>query len=145
MTAATLGIGTKLQFETTPGASPITWTTVSEMGDLPPLPHTREFVEATNQDSLGFTREYIAGLIDAEEFTVTGNYLPQDASQIAVWTMSQTKDAGKRQWRVLEETASPAVSWQFEAAVSNFAPGFPVADKKTLAITLRRSGPTTRA
>lgn len=143
MTEATLGIGTLLEYETTIGASPIAFTTVSEVLDIPELPHTREFVEATNQSSLNQTREYIAGLIDAEEFTVQCNYLPQDNTQEAIWAMFNAGNA--RSWRVREATTSPEVTWTFDAIVAAFNPAFPVGDKKVLSITLRRTGPTIRA
>ena len=142
MTQASLGIGTKLEYETTVGASPIAYTVLSEVLDIPELPHTREFVEATNQDSLNQTREYIAGLIDAEEFTVQCNYIPGDASQNAVWAMFNAGDA--RLWRVREATASPEETWTFLAIVAAYNPAFPVGDKKVLSVTLRRTGPTTR-
>ena len=143
MTAATLGIGTVLEYETTIGASPIAYTRLAEVLDIPPLPHTREFVEATNQDSLNQTREYIAGLIDAEEFTIDLNYLPQDTTQAAVWAMFNAGTA--RLWRAREATTSPEVTWTFLAIVASFTPGFPVGEKKTLSVTFRRTGPTTRA
>ena len=143
MTEATLGIGTFLEYETVPGASPLAFTKVSEVLDLPELPHTREFVEATNQDSLNQTREYIAGLIDAEEFTVPCNYLPQNATHAAIWAMFNAGTA--RKWRVRESTTSPEITWEFDAIVASFNPAFPVGDKKALAVTLRRTGPTTRA
>lgn len=143
MTQAALGIGTKLEFETTIGASPIAYTVLAEVLDIPELPHTREFVEATNQDSLNQTREYIAGLIDAEEFTVQCNQIAQDATQAAVWAMFNTGAA--RSWRVREATESPEITWTFDAIVAAFNPSFPLGDKKVLSITLRRTGPTARA
>lgn len=143
MTDAALGIGTKLEYETVPGASPLAFTVLSEVLDIPPLAHTREFVEATNQDSLNETREYIGGLIDAEEVTFECNYLANDATQTAVWAMFNDKSV--RKWRVREATESPVVTWTFDAIVAAFAPSMPVGDKKVLSITLRRTGPTTRA
>ena len=144
-TGAQLGIGTKIEFETVVDASPIAFTTLSECLDIPEIPHTREFVEATNQDSEGYTREYIAGLIDAEEFTLQANYVPHDATQDAVWDMQNSLDGGRRLWRIRETTASPEITWTFRAMVASFNPAFPVAEKKVLSITLRRTGPTTKA
>lgn len=142
-TQAKLGIGTKLEYETTIGASPIAYTTVDEVGDIPELPHTREFVEATNQDSEGQSREYIAGLIDAEEFTIQCNSVATSNSQAACWAMFN--DGQARLWRVREATESPEVTWTFLAIVASFNPSFPVADKKVTSITFRRTGQTVRA
>lgn len=143
MTDATLGIGTVLEYETTIGASPVAYTTLAEVLDIPSLTHTREFVEATNQDSVGNFREYIAGLIDAEEVTFECNYLPQNATHAAVW--QQFLDGTARSWRVREATTSPEVTWTFDAIVAAFAPSMPVGEKKMLSITLRRTGQTVRA
>jgi hypothetical protein len=55
-TGADLGIGTKLAYETVPGASPLAWTEVPQVGDFPELGTTTEFVETTNQDSAQRTR-----------------------------------------------------------------------------------------
>lgn len=144
-TGATLGIGTFLEYETVAGASPVAFTRAPEVLDIPELTHTREQVEATNQDSENFTREYIPGLIDAEEVTFVCNYLPQDSSQVAIWNMFNAADGGVRDWRIRESTTSPEVTWTFRASVSACSPAFPVAEKKAFSFTLRRTGPTVRA
>lgn len=138
MTDAVLGIGTKLEYETTIGASPLAFTTVPEVLDIPALAFTREFVEATNQDSPGETREYIGGLIDAEEITIQANYLPNNAIQQAVYDQFRSKTA--RVWQVRETTASPEIIWRGEAIVSSYSPNMPVGDKKVLEFNLRRTG-----
>lgn len=140
-TKATLGIGTILEYETVPGASPIAYTKVDEVLDVPPLANTREFVEATNQDSTSYTKEYIAGLIDAEQFSVDANYIAGNASQQAVLTMFQA--GTKRKWRV-RPSGSPAEVFTFDAIVAAWTPSFPVQGKKLLSFTLRRTGPTVR-
>lgn len=144
-TGATLGIGTLVEFETVEGAFPLAFTTLAEPLDLPPLQHTREQVEATNQQSQGYTREYIPGLIDAEEYSFECNYIPDDTSQEACWTMFSSADGGARLWRIRETTTSPEKTMTFRASISAIGYGFPVAEKKVLQITLRRSGPSTRA
>lgn len=138
-TLAKLGIGTLLEYETVPGASPLAFTTLAEVGDEE-LPHTREFVEATNQSSAGGAREYIPGLIDNEQFDVPCNYIAGNTSHKAVWGFF--KSGIKRKWRMVETTASPQKYWEFDAIVAGFNPSFPVAGKKGLKITLRRSGVT---
>lgn len=143
MTLATLGIGTKLEYETVIGASPLAYTTVAEVLDIPPLAQTREFVEATNQDSEGQSREYIPGLIDVEEITIECNYLANDPTHIAIEAMFQAGTT--RKWRVREATESPEVTYTGDAVVSAYNPSMPVGDKKVLSFTLRRSGRWVRA
>ena len=141
MTQATLGIGTKIRIETTPGASPLAFTEIPEVGDIPPLPHTREFVEATNQDS-GNSREYIGGLIDAEEFTFECNYLPQNAVQDLLW--ARFKSGVAQEFEIEETTTSPAVELRFTGIIAAVSYAYPVADKKTMSVTIRRTGETLR-
>lgn len=143
MSSAQLGIGTKLYYETVPGASPLAFTAVPEAGDIPGLGSDREYVEVTNQDSAGY-REYIPGLNDASELQIPMNYLPNNAVSAAIWTMSQAANGGKRKWRIVETTASPNITFQGDAFVAKFDPAMPVADKKVGTLTLRRTGAWTR-
>lgn len=144
-TGAKLGIGTKVEYETTPGASPLAFTNVPQVLDVPPLNRPRESVETTNQDSTGQSREYIPGLNEPPEFTFECNYLPNDATQTALNDMFNAADGGVRQWRIRETTSSPEVTWTFEAFVTNFAPQAPVADRRTVEVTIRITGPIVRA
>lgn len=138
-TGADLGIGTKLAFETTVGASPIAFTEVPQVLDIPDVVESREFVETTNQDSENRRREYIGGLIDVEEITIPMNYLPLDANQNALSAM--LNEVTPRWWRLRETTVSPEKVQYFQAFVSMHARSYPVADKKQRQITLRRTGP----
>ncbi len=138
-TGAQLGIGTKLAFETTIGASPIAFTEVPQVLDLPDLVESREFVETTNQDSEQMRREYIGGLIDVEEVTIPMNYLPLDTVQNSLRGFLQ--ETTPRWWRLRETTISPEKVQYFQAFVSMHSWSAPVADKKQRQITLRRTGP----
>jgi len=138
-TGADLGIGTKLAFETTIGASPVAFTEVPQVLDIPDLTESREFVETTNQDSENRRREYIGGLVDVEEITLPMNYLPLDANQNSLRAM--LNETTPRWWRLRETTVSPEKVQYFQAFVSMHAVSYPVADKKQRQITLRRTGP----
>lgn len=138
MTDATLGIGTFLEYETTIGASPLAFTTLEEVQDIPEVPNTREFVEATHQGS-GDSKEYIAGLRDAEQFTVTCNYIPgTGGTHRAAWNMF--KDKLVRKWQLRQTTASPEEIFRGDAVVAAVSHAFPLGDKKAFNITLRRTG-----
>lgn len=144
-TSAKLGIGTKVEYETTPGASPVAFTNFPQVMDVEYPEQLRESVETTNQDSTGFTREFIAGLIDPGEFTFEANYLPNDAAQQAIRDAQQASDAGRRQWRIRETTSSPEITATFTAEILAFTPSAPVDDKRMVSVTLRVSGPVTYA
>lgn len=138
-TGARLGIGTKLAYETTLGASPIAFTEIPQVGDFPDIAETREFVETTNQDSLAKRREYIGGLVDVEEVEFEMNYLPQDAAQEALRAMLTETEPRWFRWR--ETQSSPQVVQYVQAFVSAHAVGRPLGDKMMRKITLRMTGP----
>src|SRR6185369_17059244 len=117
MTQATLGIGTKVAYETTIGASPLAFTDVPEVLDVPDLPFTRVFWDATNQDS-GDSKEYIAGLNDAQEMEISANYLPQNSAQKAI--LGFFNDRLARKWEIRETTTSPVVTYTGLAIVAAY-------------------------
>lgn len=73
-TAARLGYGTKLYRGD--GGTPETFELIAEIKEIGDFGAERELVEATNHDSPDFFREYILGLKDGSEFTVTVNWNP---------------------------------------------------------------------
>lgn len=138
-TGANLGIGTKLAFETTIGASPVAFTEVPQVGDFPEISETREFVETTNQDSAARRREYIGGLVDVEEVDFTMNYLPNDATQESLRAM--LNETSPRWWRWRETQTSPEKVQYVQAFISKHSVTRPLGDKMTRMITLRLTGP----
>lgn len=141
MTDAALGIGTKVSYETVIGASPVAFTVVPEALDIPDLPFTREFLDATNQDS-GDSKEYISGLNDSQEIEIQANYLANNSAQTAIFGFFNDRRA--RLWRITETTESPAITYEGLALVSSYSPNMPVQNKKLLKFKLRFTGVITR-
>ncbi len=144
-TGAKLGIGTKVEYETVAGASPQAFTNYPQVKDVEYPEQLRESVETTNQDSTGFTREYIPGLIDPGEITIESNYLPNDSDQSAVRGFNAQSDGGERLWRIRESTSSPEITWTFTGQVLQFKPSAPVDGVRMLTTVLRVSGQVTYA
>lgn len=140
-TGALLGIGTKLAYETTVGASPVAFTEVEQVLDFPEVSETREFVETTNQDSTNSRREYIGGLIDVEELTIEMNSLDSVNGPGQANLKAMLDETTPRWWRIRETTVSPVKVYYVQAFVSKHGITRPLGDKKVRTITLRLTGP----
>lgn len=140
-TGAMLGIGTKLAYETTIGASPVAFTEVEQVGDFPEISETREFVETTNQDSLQKRREYIGGLVDVEEVSFEMNKLETVDGPGQQNLRAMLQEVSPRWWRWRETTISPEKVQYVQAFLSKHSVTRPLGDKKVRTITLRMTGP----
>lgn len=135
-TAAVLGKGVLLQ--RSDGTSPITYSTVAEMLDIPDAPDTiRDLVDVTNHDSPGTDREYILGLGDGVEIQGRCNYT-NSTQQNALLT---DKAAGTAvMFRMEFPMYTPSRVCTFEALVRNWTLNPPVDAQVTLSFTLKTTG-----
>lgn len=138
MTSAALGYGTKLKMGD--GGSPESFAEIAEIVDGPNDEDSAELVEVTNHQSDGSRREYIGGLIDGGEITLTCNYIPTNATHNRV-TGLQSKLRQTVNFR-LEEPGNPT-GYQFAAVVTNLGRAYPVAEAMQFSITLKKSGSIT--
>jgi predicted secreted protein len=114
----------------------VTFTTIAGVTELSGPSLSLNTIESTDMDSTGGYREFVGGLIDGGEVSVTINYdnhtthrsLLQDLTTRAV-----------RTFRITIPT-TPATVWTFTALVSGFTPSTPVDDKSTASITLKLTG-----
>lgn len=108
--AATAAIGTVITINTVP---------IAELKALKPAGITSDLLDVTNHDSTGGFKEYIIGLSDGGEVTMSGNYLPGSASQAALVAanLNHTTDAYTI---VFPDGAS--TTWSFNGLVRSFEP-----------------------
>jgi len=137
MTGATLGYGVKLKLGD--NASPETFAEIGEIVDLSDG-DSAELKEATNHQSSGRRREYISGLIDGGEVTFTVNYLPTNATH-NVATGLKGLIGQTRNFR-LEEPGNPT-GVQFAAVILNRTNPYPVDDKMTMDVSIKKTGAET--
>lgn len=88
MTSATIG---KWQFYLGSAASPQVYTSLTEVFEVSGVGATSSLVDVTNFDSTANTREYIAGLADGAEFTVSCNYVAGSSSQEMAMTAAEAR------------------------------------------------------
>lgn len=138
MTQATLGYGTKLKLGD--GGSPEVFTEIAEVGDFEDA-DTAELVEVTNHQSAGSRREYISGLIDGDEIQFPVNYIPTNATHNKT-TGIQAKLRSATRFRLEEPGNTQGI--EFTGVVIGITKAYPVADKMTMTVTIKKSGnPTT--
>lgn len=137
MTSAALGYGVKLKMGD--AASPEVFTTIAEIKTLEDS-DTAETVEATNHDSTGSRREYIAGLIDGDDLSFTCNYLPTNATQSLAAGL-RSKIGTTVNFR-LEEPGN-STGMQFAAVVVSASRSYPVDNVMEMQVTLQKSGAVT--
>jgi len=127
------------------GGSPTeTWTSFARLVAPPALSDTANFVDATNMDSPGRSKQYIPGLSDPQEFSFNVFYLPNDAAQELL--ESDKKNGTLRRYRIIYAQPYPDSPKQkryleFCAYVGSL--GFDVSDAEALVqrtITMRPEG-----
>jgi hypothetical protein len=128
MTEARIGWGGKLFLSTdNTEANLVQLQEVRECGF--PQDETDE-QEATHLLSPGRRREYVQGLIDGGEFTVTLNYDPGSATDLALTDAKDTGTTRKARIQVPDNDGLGTIAWNFtfscfvkKYAVDNMSPG----------------------
>lgn len=139
MTAATIG---NWQMEIGTAASPQVLTSIEEVTDVSGLGVSNELVDVTNFDSPSSSKEYIAGLADGSEITVTANYVPGATHQPVV--MTAVDNQATRLARLRYTGTSPEKTWSFSAVCLGYEIDPSVTDANQITFTFKVSGNITR-
>lgn len=143
VTEARIGLG--FHVSRGDGASPEVFTDVAEVIDLSPPSMTKDQVEATHTDSPGGFREFIPGLKDGGEFSLTMNFLPNNATQgnASGGVLNDfLNETTTRNWRI-QFPGSPSMYWTFKASVIGFEPATPIDDRMTAVVSFKVAGAPT--
>lgn len=92
MSTTQLGYGCLLKFGN--DASPQVFTTVAEVSSIGEFGAERALIDKTNFDSPNAFMEYILGLKDGVELTVTANFLANNATQNSTTGLIKANDVG---------------------------------------------------
>lgn len=99
---------------------------------------TRDSVDATAGDSPGYTREYIAGMAENAEFSLTLNHLPQNAADLVLEAMKSEREGRLLQFDFTQnEVGGNIQSVSFRAFLTGKSPSLPLDDRMTCTVTLR--------
>jgi predicted secreted protein len=130
-TEADIGYGIDIAKEDTPGAG--TYTSVGvEITSIQPPGYSRDAIDASHSSSPNEFREYIAGMMDAGEVEIEGNFVAAASDSIVTDLL-----AGKAEYQI---TFPNGVTWTFDAFFTSYQPNAPVDDKQTFSATMKVSG-----
>lgn len=114
-----------------------TWTDLAEVTEITPPSATFDVVEATHMQSPDSTKEFILGLNDPGEASLTLNHIPGSATDLKIQEIRAAR------LRVMCRLTWPnGVIWTFSGLLTNYAPTDPLADRLTATVTFKVTGST---
>lgn len=131
--------GTQFLRDSTGSGSFVAIANVSDIGGPE---RSREAIEVTAHDSPDKYREFIKGLKDGGEVTLTLNYDPGSATHSAL-DADFEEDALRDYQVVLLPGDADEHTWDFSALISGLGDAFPIDDKMEREATFKISGKPT--
>lgn len=116
------------------GASPEVFNTIAGITDIPELPKVKTFFEKTDITDT-HEKHGDAGIHEAQDITLQGNYDPNDTGQNAVQTAHD--DGTETNFKVTLKSISPNQEFTFSALVIDWRVSFPAKDRALFHLTLR--------
>lgn len=142
MTQAVSAYGTLLKIGDGGGSE--VFTTIAEVTNITGPGSELETIDVTSHDSTGAKREFIAGLIDMGEITLSLNFNALTTQGFAGGLYNDHMSRTKRNFQLVLPTTSNKTG-SFAAYVTNFEPDAPVDGALTADVTLKVTGAVTWA
>lgn len=143
MTSAVFAHGTLLKAGN--GAATEVFTTIAEVTSIGGPGLALDPIDVTNMDSTNGWREFIGGLLDGGEVSITINYLPANATHNAAnGLINDMENRTVRNFQLIFSD-SGNTTFSFTALVTGFEPGAPVDGQLTADVTLKLTGQPTLA
>jgi predicted secreted protein len=123
-----------------------TFTKVAEVIDITGPNMTKDVIDVTSQDSTDGWREFIPGMRDGGEVTISANWIPAHATQDGTTgVLSKFTDDVLHNWQIItaDDGSSGTMDIDFAAIVTNFSPSLPLTEQGQLDFTLKISGAVT--
>ena len=127
------------------GTSP-SYTKVAEIQDISGPSMSRDAIEVTSQDSADGYREFIGGLKDGGEVSVSANWIPTDETHDgSSGILSKFNGDKVTKWQIITASDGSAgnTTIAFDAIVTSFNPDVPLEEQGKLDFTLKISGKPT--
>jgi predicted secreted protein len=141
MTDARIGWGGEVHLSTDNTEANL--TELAEVTDCTFPQDEVEEVEATHLKSPGRRREFISGMIDGGEVTVSGNYVPGSATDLLLTGAKETGTTRKVKFVIPDESGTGTADWNMVTScfVKRYAPdGMTPAEKISFTAVLRITG-----
>lgn len=131
--------GVQFKRDTTGGG---VFATVANVSDLSGPEREREAIEVTAHDSPDQYREFVKGLKDGGEVTITLNYDPGNSTHEALDDDFEEDDLRDYQVVILPGEADEH-TWQFSALITSMGDEHPTDDRMEREVTFKISGKPT--
>lgn len=140
MAASEAQIGYGATFAIGNGASPEVFTALAEVTDITPPSDNVDVVEITHLSSPNRTKEFVVGLNDPGECSLTLNFLPGEADDDAIQALRG--DTAPTNFRITFPAISgnPAVNWTFAGYLVGYEPTVPIGDRMTATVRIKVTG-----
>lgn len=125
-----------------------TFTKVAEIIDIDGPSMSRDAIEVTSQDSTNGWREFIPGMRDGGEVSVTANWIPISSTQDGTaGVLSKFTDDVLHNWQIItaDDGSSGTMDIDFAGIVTDFSISLPMEEQAQLEFTLKISGAVTIA
>lgn len=123
-------------------AEGVGWEALGSMGDLEGPSRSREALETTAHDSPDGYREFIKGLKDGGEVTMTVNYDPRETSHQSLDDDYENDENVNYRIRLLPDTPDE-YTWAFSGIITDLGDSYPVDDIMERDVTIKISGKPT--
>lgn len=120
------------------------YTVIANVSDLAGPSRSREAIEVTAHDSPHQYREFVKGLKDGGEVTLTLNYDPGESTHTALDADFEEDELRNYQIIVLPGEADEH-TWTFSGLITDLSDSFPVDDRMEREVTFKISGKPTLA
>lgn len=134
-------IGYGATFERGTG-SPLAFTEVARVVELGAPNISRDAVETTHLKSTSRYKEFIAGMRDGGEVSLTIVYNPENATHTSLKTDFDSNELGEYRVTIPSDTN---YEWTFQGLITSMETPLPMDDKVTQAITIKVTGVVTFA
>lgn len=131
--------GTQFQRDSTGSGS---FATIANVSNISGPSRSREAIEVTAHDSANQYREFVKGLKDGGEVTITVNYNPASTT-IAALDTDFEEDALRNYQIVLLPGEANEYTWAFSGLITSIGDEFPIDDKMEREVTFKISGKPT--
>ena len=137
MTSAAIA-GRKIRYGT---GSPVTYNDVEEVTEISGFGATAELIDVTNYDSNG-SKEYIGGLSDGVEFSITCNDVPSATRQAALLALAAGVTV---QMQYAKTDQSPDLTYSFAAVYLGYEEAPSTTEQNQITFNFKITGAITAA
>jgi predicted secreted protein len=120
------------------------YVTIANVSDLSGPSRTRDAIEVTAHDSPNQYREFVKGLKDGGEVTLTLNYDPAENTHSDL-DADFEEDALRAYQIVVLPGEADEHTWSINGLITNLSDAFPIDDRMEREVTLKISGKPTLA